>query len=177
MLSTYWLTVPFVLQTLSMAADEFLFHRRRGLPRWERVGHPIDTLSVLVCYGWLFLAAPGGRAALVYSVLAAASCLLVTKDEPVHRRLCDGAEQWLHAVLFLLHPLVLLAAALLWPALHGTEAALPWIRYAGWERAFLLAAAAAAASFGAYQFIYWNVLCPSLATGSTTASTTTSTNS
>ena len=44
------------LQGLAMLVDELLFHRRRGLPRWERIGHPIDTLSVLACYGvslWL----------------------------------------------------------------------------------------------------------------------------
>ena len=177
MLSAYSLAAPFALQMLSMTADEFYFHRRRGLPRWERVGHPIDTLSVLVCYGWLLLVAPDGRAVAVYAALATLSCLLVTKDEHVHRRLCDSAEQWLHAVLFLLHPLVLLAAALLWPALHGPGSGSAWIRYTGWEKAFVAGAAAATALFGAYQVIYWNLLCPPPATGRTAVSTTISTSS
>jgi hypothetical protein len=174
MLNSYCLAVPFVLQTVSMAADEFYFHRRRGLPRWERVGHPIDTLGVLACLGWLMFAAPRPSTAGVYTALAVASSLLVTKDESVHRRLCGSGEQWLHAVLFLLHPLVLLAAGLLWPALHGEEGVVPWIRYTGFETTFVKAFGAATATFAVYQIVYWNVLCPpppGTATGSTMTST------
>jgi hypothetical protein len=162
---------------MAMAVDEFYFHRRRELPRWERVGHPIDTLSVLACYCWLFLAAPGRSAALVYTALAVLSCLVVTKDEPVHRRFCGSGEQWLHALLFLLHPMVLAGAGLLWPAVHGTVSDLPWIRYRGFERAFLAANAGATALFALYQVIYWNVPWHPRTTGSTTGSTTSSTSS
>jgi len=28
-----------------MGVDEFYFHRRRGLPRWERLAHPLDTMT------------------------------------------------------------------------------------------------------------------------------------
>ncbi len=49
----YFLAVPFALQGLAILVDEFYFHRRRGLPIWERWGHPLDTLSLLIC--WLFL--------------------------------------------------------------------------------------------------------------------------
>jgi hypothetical protein len=44
------LILPFVAQGLAIAVDEFYFHRKRGLPRWERVGHPVDTFSVLLCF-------------------------------------------------------------------------------------------------------------------------------
>jgi hypothetical protein len=50
----------------------------------------------------------------LYLVLAAASCLIVTKDEFVHSRECKAGEQWLHALLFVMHPLVLGAGFLLW---------------------------------------------------------------
>ena len=168
MLSSYWLAVPFLLQMGAMAVDEFYFHHRRGLPRWERVGHPIDTLSVLACYAWILLLAPDSSTAAVYAVLAAISCLLVTKDEPVHSRFCGSGEQWLHALLFLLHPVVLAGAALLWPAMHETERALPWIRYEGYERSFLTVGTIATALFATYQLVYWNFLWNSRSAGNST---------
>src|SRR6185295_1334290 len=50
--------IPIALQGLAMAVDELWFHRRRGLPRWERLGHPLDTLTVALCYGWLVALPP-----------------------------------------------------------------------------------------------------------------------
>jgi hypothetical protein len=50
--------IPFVLQMLRMIGDEFYFHRRRTLPRWEWLGHPLDTLSVLLCWSVILLTKP-----------------------------------------------------------------------------------------------------------------------
>jgi len=138
------LLVPALLQAMAMAVDEGWFHRRRGLPRWERLGHPIDTLSVAACYGWLVANGPEQPHALpVYVALAAVSSLLVTKDEPVHARLCRPGEHWLHAVLFVLHPVVFLAFGILW-----------WSGRAAWAIEVQLALTIA---FGAYQLVYWSV--------------------
>ena len=41
------LYLPFAVQGLAILVDEFWFHHRRGLPRWERLGHPIDTLPLI----------------------------------------------------------------------------------------------------------------------------------
>jgi hypothetical protein len=46
MLNSIFLFIPFALQMCCMAVDEVHFHRQRGLPRWERLGHPLDTLTV-----------------------------------------------------------------------------------------------------------------------------------
>src|ERR1041385_4830968 len=122
-MSSFVLVVPAVLQAMAMAADELIWHRRRGLPRWERIGHPIDTLSAAACYGWLCAVPPDRASALaVYVALAAFSCLLVTKDEPVHAKLCGAGEGWVHAFLFVLHPIVFLAFGVLW--MSGAH---PWL--------------------------------------------------
>lgn len=137
-----WLAVPLSLQALAMLVDELYFHRRRGLPRWERIGHPLDTASVLGCYA-LAWAVPASVSSLPwYALLAGISCLLVTKDELVHAARCEPAEQWLHAVLFVLHPIVLGVGALLW--------------FRG-ERGLLALSASLTAAFGLYQALYWNV--------------------
>jgi hypothetical protein len=111
------LLLPALLQMLAMACDEFVFHRKRGLPRWERLGHPLDTLTAVACYGWIIFTPPTSPHALgVYVALCAFSCLFITKDEFVHARLCEPREAWLHAVLFVLHPIVFLAFGVIWRA-------------------------------------------------------------
>lgn len=97
-----------------MAIDEFFLHRRRGLGWWERIGHPLDTLSVLGC---LVLASffPMSRENIfIFASCALISCVLVTKDEWVHSRECSGFENWLHAFLFMVHPLILGSALVFW---------------------------------------------------------------
>jgi hypothetical protein len=88
---------------------------------------------------------PAPPALMTYAALGALSCLLVTKDELVHARHCEPGEHWLHALLFSLHPLLLIAIALLW--LDGA-------------RSVLVMQTLAVALFGAYQAIYWNWLSP-----------------
>jgi uncharacterized membrane protein len=107
--------VPAALQALVMLVDEGWYHRRRGLGRWERLGHPVDTFSVALAYAWLVTHPVASHGALVvYVALAALSSLLVTKDEPVHARVCTAGEHWLHALLFVLHPVVFVAFGALW---------------------------------------------------------------
>lgn len=108
--------LPFLLQGLVMGVDEFGFHRRREVPRWEWAGHVLDTSVFLACLALPVLLAPTAPHVRLFGVLAAVSCLLVTKDEFVHQRLCTAWEHWVHAVLFVLHPLVLVAAAWMWIA-------------------------------------------------------------
>ncbi len=134
--------VPLAAQGAAMMVDELHFHRRRGLPRWERIGHPLDTLTVLACFG-LTLAVPFTPGALAaYAALSVVSCLFITKDELVHAARCPPGEHWLHAVLFVLHPIVLAAAAFLWyRGAHG----------------MLVAQTALTAAFGVYQIVFWNV--------------------
>ncbi len=136
------LALPLALQAVAMFFDEVHFHRRRGLSRWERVGHPLDTLTVLACFAVAIAAPCTTRSLVVYIALASFSCLFVTKDEPVHARDCSPGEHWLHAVLFVLHPVALAAVAVLW--MRGLHK-------------FVLAQAALTFAFGAYQLLYWNV--------------------
>jgi hypothetical protein len=166
MLNAYWLSAPFILQMLCMAADEFWFHRKRGLPRWERIGHPLDTLTVVLCLAWILLVPPNRRTALVFLLMAVISSIFITKDEPVHRLICSAAEQWLHSVLFVLHPVVLVSAALLWPGVWmGSRPVLEipgpivsLVRFSGFEQPFLIFACALMVGFGVYQSVFWNLL-------------------
>lgn len=85
---------------------------------------------------------------------------MVTKDEFVHKEHCSGAENWFHAVLFILHPITLTCAGLIWPIVQGAETA-PWI--ASWlvdQREqlslFLKMQFGGVACFMIYQIVFWN---------------------
>jgi hypothetical protein len=161
MIASRYLLLPFAAQMLCMLFDEFYFHWRRKLPRWERLGHPLDTLSVLLCWGVIYFLPPTANAIILYAGLSVFSCLFVTKDEWVHKEHCPAGEHWLHALLFVLHPLLMLSAALLWPAIHAENAAglaKGWIRYEGFEGTFFAGNSLLTLLFGFYQLVYWNVL-------------------
>lgn len=153
--------VPFLLQTLAIGFDEVFFHLRRGLPRWERIGHPIDTFTVLLCMGYVLFVPYSKRAILPYALLAILSSLMVTKDEFVHKEHCPASEQWLHALLFILHPIALLSAALIWPCAQGIETAAwlsSWLEVREFLHSFLGLQLIAMTLFMAYQVVYWNFI-------------------
>jgi hypothetical protein len=134
--------LPWFAQGAAMAVDEFYFHRRRGLGRWERIGHPIDTAATLVPYLIAWSVPVGETASTAFVVTAAASCLLITKDEWVHQRECGASEHWLHSVLFVLHPLGMIAAWVAWTGGPPFRAAL------GVQIMLMF-------GFMAYQALYW----------------------
>jgi hypothetical protein len=138
----YLLLVPVAIQALVMFIDEFYFHRKRGLLRWERMGHPLDSLSVVICYIFLLVALPTKQNIYIYCALCAFSSLLITKDEFVHSKYCEASENWLHALLFILHPLTFMAAGVIW--------------YQGLSVEFLVLQPVAIACFMLYQIIYWS---------------------
>ncbi len=156
MLSSRYLLIPFVLQMLCMAGDELYFHRQRKLTRWERIGHPLDTLTVLLCFGWLLIVLPTTLTIFIYAGLCIFSCLFITKDEFVHQKYCRAGEHWLHALLFILHPLLFICAGLLWYAIN--QQANSFLVLEGFERAFLIGNTCLIFLFGMYQLLYWNFL-------------------
>lgn len=153
--------LPFALQAIAMIFDEGYFHIRRGLPRWERIGHPIDTLSVIACMGFVLFVPFSIQTLIIYIALASFSSILVTKDEFVHKQHCPATEQWLHALLFTLHPITLTCAGFIWPVVQNSEVT-PWI--ANWLNnkdallLFLRGQFFTMIAFCLYQAIYWNAI-------------------
>ena len=153
--------LPFALQAIAMVFDEGYFHIRRGLPKWERIGHPLDTLSVLVCMGYVLFVPFSKTTLVIYCCLAIFSSIFVTKDEFVHKEHCSGAENWLHAILFTLHPIAMISAGFIWPVCQGVEVT-SWI--ARWLSApeqlslFLKVQFSTMCLFLVFQIVYWNIL-------------------
>lgn len=153
--SVLW-SLPFAIQGLAMGADEFGFHRRRALPRWEWLGHALDTSAFLACLACPLLLSPIPPNLRLFGVLAVFSCILITKDEFIHQRLCSGGEHWVHAVLFILHPIVLIATAFLWIStgagvLKGISGLAP-----AWARDILLFQGFLVSGFLVFQIAYWS---------------------
>lgn len=153
--SVLWF-LPFSLQGLAMGVDEFWFHHRRTVPRWEWLGHALDTSLFLACLACPLLLPPAPPNLRLYGFLAVFSCILITKDEFIHQRLCSGGEHWMHSVLFILHPIVLIATAFLWIS-TGASAPMgipaPPLLLA---KGMLLLQGLLAAGFLVFQILYWS---------------------
>ena len=105
---------PILLQALAFFVDEFHFHHKRGLPKWEVIGHPLDTLTVLSVYLFAALTTYSTSNLYLFLALGFFSTLFITKDEFVHNELCSKGEDWLHSILFVLHPIVFFSIGYLW---------------------------------------------------------------
>jgi hypothetical protein len=153
--------IPFALQALAIAFDELYFHHKRGLPRWERIGHPLDTFSLLICF-LITLLAPFNETTLkMYCIVGVLSCLMVTKDEFVHTEECEGSENWLHALLFLLHPITIAMAGLIWPISQQIEPPawlINWFDQPDLCLSFLYMQTGLIFLFLFYQIIFWNFI-------------------
>ncbi|MEQ1724180.1 MAG: hypothetical protein ABL930_13485, partial [Pseudobdellovibrio sp.] len=79
----------------------------------------------------------------IYIGLCAFSSLLITKDEFIHTEKCEARENWLHALLFVIHPVAFLSAGVLW--------------YQSYNIQFFYIQAALVFLFMIYQIIYWNL--------------------
>jgi hypothetical protein len=160
--------IPFFLQMVAIGIDEVYFHYRRGLPKWERIGHPLDTFSFLICLTIPLLMPFNTTSLVIYLALCLVSCLMITKDEFIHKEHCPGAENWLHAVLFILHPITLAMVGLIWPITQGIDTPIWLHRFLDNPEAlesFLLLQAGAITLFFCYQLIFWNFIwnkCPVL---------------
>ncbi len=134
-----------LLQGVLLFGDELFFHRKRGLGSWERIGHPLDALTLATALGVTWALPPAGPGPWIFGVSAVISCLSVTKDEAVHARECQPLEQWLHACLFLLHATVLVSAYFTWLQVGNRS----W---------YLGVGALGALASGGLQILLWNTL-------------------
>jgi hypothetical protein len=97
------------IQGMLLVYDELVLHRQRGLPRWERMGHPVDAFCFSLPIG--FAACRGAETSPnVYFGLSLLSSLVILKDEWVHVGRIGGLEATVHAALFVIHPVTLMTA-------------------------------------------------------------------
>lgn len=137
------LYLPFLLQGILMSIDEFI-HQRRGLGKWERLGHPLDTLTVIVPFSFLAYYPYTPQRLTIYIVMSIFSCLFITKDEFIHKTECGAVESWIHSVLFILHPIIFLCGGFL------------WIDYPG--NSFITMFPYVLITFFTYQILKWSFL-------------------
>jgi hypothetical protein len=138
----YLLLLPLIVQALAIFVDEFYFHFAPGQPRWERIGHPLETFTVLAPVLWLMVSTPSERNWIICTLAAVFSCCFVIKDELVHADRCAPGEPVNHAVLIITHPR---------NRLLGSHS----FTFLGFA---LPAQAAALALYMIYPAVYWNLV-------------------
>lgn len=147
-----------IFHGLLILIDEFYFHHKRKLPKWERIGHPIDTFFFLGCFLITIFFPMTKSNVAIFFVLAILSSLIIIKDEYIHIKLCTIKEHYLHILLIIIHPLLLINVFLSWPSFtisyfsildHFKSSLLKNIIYLQFIFALL---------FLLYQIIYWNLI-------------------
>jgi hypothetical protein len=147
---------PFILQAVCIVFDEGYFHLKRGLPRFECIGHPLDTLTVIACLAFSLILPFSQVTFMGFIFLALFSCFFVTKDEFVHLKHCEAKEMWLHALLFINHPILLSSLIILW--LHEQHV-ISWFELdTRFISQFIMMQTVFASAFFLYQVIYWNFI-------------------
>ena len=152
-----WLLLtPFFLQALLIFFDEGYYHLKRGLPRFERIGHPLDTLTVITCLLFSVFVPYSDFALKAFVALALFSCFFVTKDEFVHKEHCKASEMWLHALLFINHPFLLGSLICLWMHQHHQ---ISWLEIdQSFIKQFVSVQLILTSLFFCYQVVYWNFI-------------------
>jgi O-antigen/teichoic acid export membrane protein len=97
-----------------MCLDEFYFHHKRKLPKWERLGHPVDTLFFFSCFLIVLFFPMTKLTVILFFILSFISSLIIVKDEFIHAKCCCIKENYLHALLFVFHPILLIILFLSW---------------------------------------------------------------
>lgn len=151
----YFVVSIFVLQAVLMGFDEFYFHWRRVVPKFERIGHPIDTFFVLMCYFCVVFLELNQTNLIIYGILCLISCLCIVKDEAVHKKYCSAQEQFLHALLFILHPIILVALFVCWPSIQKSIFGIFTFQSEFLNRFFYIQLILSCLFF-MYQIVYWN---------------------
>ncbi len=126
-----------------MFVDEFYFHHKRGLGRWESIGHPVDTFFFLLPFIVCLNFAPAEVSENIFIASSIISTLIITKDEWIHTEQSSPSENWLHSLLFILHPLSL------------------GVLYFYWqndEKFLIIFQTGIISLFFIYQVVYWNIL-------------------
>lgn len=147
-----------LLHGLLMSIDEFYFHHKRKLPRWERIGHPVDTAFFLGCF-WVVLFLPMTNSTMIlFFILAILSSLIIIKDEFIHTKCCNITEQYLHALLFVFHPILLVLLFLTWPSFTSSYFSSFEKLQSNLLKNVVYFQFISAALFFFYQIIFWNFI-------------------
>ena len=144
-----------IFHSAIMLVDEFYFHIKRGLSKWERIGHPVDTFSVLLCFLCVFFLDYNSVNQVLYISFSVLSCLLIIKDEGVHLKTCTAQEQRLHALLFILHPIFLSIIYHSWISFQN-KAELSNFYHATPFKLFIIFMFFSGVIFFFHQVFYWN---------------------
>ncbi len=147
-----------IFHSLIMLFDEFYFHRKRGLTKWERIGHPLDTLSTLLCFLIIIFFPMTKLYMIIFVLLAIISCALITKDEFVHAKYCSKIEHLLHAFLFICHPILLIFIFVFWSAFSKSYFSFLLHVDLNFLKSIIIFQFVSINLFLFYQIIYWNII-------------------
>lgn len=130
--------------------DEHYFHRKRGLSDNEVKSGMFDGILYVITVGLTIFTTYSKGLSYLYITLALLSCLSIVKHEYFYPETMDKKERITHALLYIIHPLILFAFYQSWQSSLFDNELFYWMLQLAY---FALAFKAAA-----FYVIYWNYI-------------------
>ena len=128
--------------------DEHIFHRERGLSPSEIKSGMFDGILFVLTVGLTIFSTYSTGLAYLYITLASLSCLSIIKHEYFYPDYLSKRERITHALLYIIHPLILYAFYNSWKSNLFDENLMYWM--------LQLAYFALAFKSASFYIIYWN---------------------
>lgn len=138
-----------IIHGILFMADEYLFHKKRGLSRSEINNSLIDgalfLTPLIICIFFPFKE----LTKTIFLITAFLSCISIVKNELFYKDLCVR-ERLIHSFLYVLHPAILYSFYISWEGNYFHEKSDFWLI----QLVYIF--------FGtktlAYRIIYWNYI-------------------
>ena len=130
--------------------DEHIFHRERGLSTNEIKSGVFDGILFVITVGLTIFTTYSESLSYLYITLATLSCLSIIKHEYFYPEVLSKKERLTHALLYIVHPLILYAFYLSWQSNLFDQNLLYWM--------LQLAYFALAFKSASFYIIYWNYI-------------------
>lgn len=138
-----------IIHALLFAADEYLFHKKRGLKKDEIYNSLIDGALFLIPLVISIFFPFTNLTKIIFLTTAILSCISIVKNELFYKDLCVR-ERLIHSFLYVLHPAILYSFYISWAGNYFHEFSNVWLV----QLVYIF--------FGtktlAYRIIYWNYI-------------------
>ena len=145
-----FITFTTVIHAIAFTFDEYILNKKRNLSQKEINSALLDGILYLAAVALTIFTTFSENLGRVYIGLALLSCISVVKNEAIYPGNIPKIERITHAMLYVLHPLILYAFYISWAQNFFQTNMTYWMLQLGY---FVLGLKAIS-----YHMIYWNYI-------------------
>ncbi len=145
-----FISITTIFHAFAFAYDEYVLNKRRDLSQGEINSALIDGIIYLSTVAFTIFTTYSDVLGSLYVFLASCSCISIIKNEYFYPNNLPKIERIIHAILYILHPLILYAFYLSWKENFFQTNMTYWMLQLGYMALGFKAMS--------YHVIYWNFI-------------------